>query len=52
MIVGASEEGFRVVFGLCFISVFSAFVFRSFVRSSVVGFYTCYINVFAHDAFQ
>ena len=33
-------------------SVFSAFVFRSFVRSSVVSFYTCYINVFAHEAFQ
>ena len=33
-------------------SVFSAFVFRSFVRSSVVGFYKCYINIFAYEPFQ
>ena len=49
MIVSASFELFS---GCVSSSVFSAFVFRSFLQSIVLRLQTCCINVFANQAFK
>lgn len=49
IVVAAGEE--RFLSGVSSY-VFSAFVFRLFLRSSVVRLHTCCINVFAYQAFN